>query len=147
MKPKIRKRFLVYPRFQLLLIGFQLGVILGIVVPVLLAIHVTFRDLQNIAINAGLPQGHAFFRLVSMEKQHLLSRLTLPMVLGVLASAIVTVVISDRLAGPIVRLRGIFRRMSETGEPEKVQFRSEDFFGDLPPIINSAIEKLTRSRG
>jgi hypothetical protein len=141
-----RRRILIYPRFQLLLITLQLGVIAGIIIPVVLSIQKTFQDLQMVAAKAGLPPTHSFYRLISLEKHQLLSRMTVPLILGVLASTIITIVLSDRLAGPIVRLRGVFQRVAESGETETVSFRAGDFFTDLPGLINRAFDRLRGSR-
>ena len=63
---------------------------------------------------------------------------------GLVLSYLLTLILSNRLAGPIVRLREHFRKISEGGNLEPVYFRQKDFFNDLPPLINDALKKVSR---
>jgi hypothetical protein len=137
-----RKTILVYPTFQIRMIALQLLIIGGAILPVFAAIRGAFAELSSLAAEAGLPADHSFYRLMELQKQELYSRLGPALALALFASAVVTVFLSDRLAGPIVRLRRVFREMGESGEVQTIRFRRHDFFGDLPPIMNDALEKL-----
>jgi hypothetical protein len=58
---------------------------------------------------------------------------------AVLSTAVLTLLISHRMAGPINRLNGFFAHIVKTGEfPPEIRFRNGDFFQELPPKINEA---------
>jgi hypothetical protein len=53
---------------------------------------------------------------------------------------------SHRFAGPIVRLRGAFRRIARTGRCDQIQFREGDFWHDLADEFNRAQNRLVADR-
>ena len=63
-----------------------------------------------------------------------------------LLSTVCFLFLSHRLAGPVVRLKGYFAGIAN-GQPVKpVNFRKGDFFSDLPPQINGALQRLESRR-
>jgi hypothetical protein len=67
------------------------------------------------------------------------------LVVGVLATGITTLLLSHKMAGPMIRLRNYFGQISKDGDfPETLNFRNGDFFQDLPPMINQAFAALKR---
>lgn len=142
---KMRKRWLIYPKFQLQLIAVQLLVIIGISTPLWMAVRRTFLSLNDLAARSGIPEGHAYFRLIELQKELFVEALWLPMAIGAILSIGMTIWLSDRLAGPIVRLRQYFSGLSEGADLKPVQFRKGDFFEELPPVINEALEKRVKT--
>lgn len=57
-----------------------------------------------------------------------------------------TISLTHRMAGPIVRLRGHIRALSEGSEAGPLKFRDGDFFGDLPDMFNDMVAKLREGR-
>lgn len=53
-----------------------------------------------------------------------------------------TVSLTHRMAGPIVRLRGHIRAISEGSDVAPLKFRDGDFFTDLPPMFNEMMENV-----
>jgi len=65
------------------------------------------------------------------------------MLFGFIFSALVMLVVSNRLAGPIVRLRRYFGDIAiKTDNVPPLSFRKGDFFGDLPEVVNRAVQAL-----
>lgn len=56
--------------------------------------------------------------------------------------ALLGLMISNRIAGPIHRLRGHMRSISEGGPIEKIGFREKDHFSGLAEDYNQVLERL-----
>ena len=52
-----------------------------------------------------------------------------------------TIKLSNRFAGPVVRLREALRDVADGREVEPLSFRQNDFWRDLPEIFNRAVER------
>lgn len=139
-----RKRFLIYPRFQLTLIAFQWVILAAILTSIYFTIGNAVTHLRSTAVEVGLDPNHPFFRLISLEEKLLLKSLKWPFGIAAVAITFLSVWVSDRLAGPIIRLREFFREMGQTGAPDTVRFRKGDFFDDLPEVINTALKRITK---
>ena len=55
-----------------------------------------------------------------------------------------TVALTHRMAGPIVRLRGHIKSISEGAEVGPLKFRDGDFFTDVPDMFNQMMDVVTR---
>lgn len=56
-----------------------------------------------------------------------------------------TVALTHRMAGPIVRLRGHIRAITDGDEVGPLKFRDGDFFNDVPDLFNEMVSALKRS--
>jgi hypothetical protein len=145
-------RWWVYPRFQLSILGVNLGVMLGGLLGVVLLTARTYRQLHTMGVEAGLPPKHAYFEFLEFQ-QSLMSRNL--WVGGGFLCAVSTVFLllyTHRIAGPIVRLRAFLVDYVEHGRAavKRLQFRKGDFLEDLPPQVNKALgldEKKGLKRG
>lgn len=110
-----RKKLLIYPQFQLLMIATNLA-----------TYFLTFFGI------------YYFFSE---------SYLFIALLFGAAFSSAVTLVLSNKLAGPIVRLHIYFKSISD-GQRNipAVFFRKGDFFNTLPPLINSAVDKMKEEK-
>ncbi|MBL7716376.1 MAG: hypothetical protein JNL01_12995 [Bdellovibrionales bacterium] len=139
-----RKRFLIYPRFQLTLIAFQWVILGAILISIYFSIGNAVTHLRSTAVEVGLDPSHPFFRLIALEEKLLIKSLQWPFALAAIAITVLTVWVSDRLAGPIIRLREFFREAGTSGKAGEVRFRKGDFFDDLPEVINDALKRITK---
>lgn len=144
MKSSKRQQFLVYPKFQLLMVGAQLIVLAFSLIPLGLVILRSFDVLEKTAVQSGLKPEDGFFHFLVVQKQLILGSAIWPLLAGILVNLAITVWLSDKLVGPIVRLKREFTEMESTGEVKEVSFRKGDFFSDLPPIVNRALQRLKR---
>ncbi len=140
--PNARRRILIHPKFQLLLLGSNLAIILIYSAIIWTAVQAALVDLRPLS---GLSsQEVAIYRhYVEYQSHNFNSALAMGMMGGILISAALTLVISHRMAGPLIRLRNFFRSVGEgTGLAPKLTFREKDYFTDLPPLINRALTRL-----
>lgn len=145
-KFKRRFHFLIYPRFQLGLIAVNLvlmGSAFGFVV---FQIGRVMGRLKAQGEAANLAADHVYFRFLEMQVDALYSYVLVAFVAGAVLTSLATLLLSQRLAGPIVRLRGYFREILQSGQPPnyEIRFRSGDFFSDLPGVINGAFQAMKR---
>ncbi|MFK7819030.1 MAG: hypothetical protein AB8G99_09940 [Planctomycetaceae bacterium] len=56
-----------------------------------------------------------------------------------------TVALTHRMAGPIVRLRGHIRSISDGEDVPPLKFRDGDFFSDVPDMFNNMMDVVTRN--
>jgi len=135
--------FLIYPKFQLALI---------LTNTLTVAINLFLVFFQNWKFNhhfvemgerIGLVPGHAYFKFLEVQRNELILYSSIGFLITFLVSSLFFLVISHRLAGPIVRLRSYFKDISETGKvPEPFQIRQQDFFQDFIQTINQALKRL-----
>jgi hypothetical protein len=84
-----------------------------------------------------------FFTICSLTKKTLSGRISLRRCFfGWAVSFVTTLILSHKLAGPIVRLKWYFQQIAKTGHAKPVHFKKSNFMQDLPPIINQALQKL-----
>lgn len=144
-KKKTRMKLLIYPKFQLSLIwvnGIIMSFTLGAVGLQALRTH---DQMQQIGRSAHLPENHPYFKFIELQSNALFSNLAVAMIAGFAVSTLLTLVISNRLAGPILRLEKYFRQIAKGTRPvPKLTFRRGDYFEELPPAVNEAFESLRR---
>lgn len=108
-----RKKLLIYPQFQLLMI----------------AINLATYFLTFFGIFYFFSEKYIFGALI----------------FGAIFSSVATLILSNKLAGPIVRLHLHFKFIAEGGKNiPAVFFRKGDFFTSLPPLINSAMDRMKK---
>lgn len=136
-----RKKYLIYPDFQIKLIALH-GLTIGLVILLFWGgLSWQFHHLTSQGALAHLPGDHSYFRFLQYQKSLAIQwLLTVSCVgLGIYTFAVIT--LSNRLAGPIVRLKEYFQAMSENGKPTAdLEFRKGDFFQELPQEINNALK-------
>lgn len=143
--PWYKRKYLVYPKFQLTLI-----ILNSLVTIVLFAITALLVVRSHIYLEAlvrqtRIPAQNLFTQLLTQQLHNLLIYMAAALVLGVLTTGISTLLLSHKIAGPMVRLRNFFNNISKTGDfPESLNFREGDFYQDLPPVINQAFNSLKR---
>jgi hypothetical protein len=84
--------------------------------------------------------------IVAREMHTINSAVAVSLGVGVVISSVLTILISHRIVGPLYRLRQYFHRMAEDPSvvKEPIQFRKGDFFADLPPTVNRALEAVSK---
>ncbi len=146
VRPKwYRRQYLVYPKFQLSLIlvnALITTVVFGFITYQVVRAYVALDDQIQ---SSRLPAQNLFVELLNAQLQSLVYHLAVGLIVSLIFSGTITLIISNKMAGPITRLKEIFIKTARTGEwPENVHFRQGDFFIDLPPIINQAVQAIKR---
>ncbi len=141
-KNNLRRGYLVYPKFQVPLILVNVSINWAILC--IFGYHLlrSFRSLREMGVEANLPVGHPYFKFVDYHAFTLYSNLQYGLILGAIGSICLTLFLSHRLAGPIVRLKSYLETVKETGKITRLQFRKSDFFSDLAPLVNETLENV-----
>lgn len=138
---KIRN-LLIHPGFQLSLIGLNVAIISV----TFLFFWVTGHNLlANLKPAAGLSGIDLKFYQDYLDYQRRVFNETflISSVIGLILSSTITLLVSHKLAGPFVRLKGFFTLINTGIQPTpRLSFRDGDFFQELPNIINEALTKL-----
>lgn len=144
---QFRRKLLVYPSFQLGMVAINSGILLAAFFGVGVQASRSFSALRREGIEANLPLDHSYFHFIQYQESHLYTYLLLGVLLGFAVSLMVTLAYSQRLAGPIVRLKAYLGQVAETGRRLPLEFREEDFFQDLPYLVNEAFDRMEGNRG
>lgn len=148
-----KKRFLkslwIYPKFQASLVGVQLAVAMIAGGIIWLGMDQVFRSLVDSGRNAGYGFDHPYFQLIRNQRGLFESILGRALLAAFLVASLANIVLSHRLAGPIVRLRGYFQAIVQRGarDLKPLQFRKGDFFGEVPAEVNQGIQRIREESG
>lgn len=138
-------RYLIYPKFQLVFIAWQALAFLGVLGLLLFSTARSFANLKTMGVQAQLPTNHVYFDFIALQAKTFTLHILLATLLAFLFSATVSLILSHRLAGPIVRTKKYFEVISDQKKvTETLQFRNDDFFDELPPAINQALTRLNK---
>ena len=144
MKTKLRKNLLIYPKFQLTLIGINSFVLAGMFLVISFQISNAVKTLTQSGTDLHLEPTHPYFAFLHAVTHLLNTYLRWGFLACAVVSSIAILLVSHRVAGPMVRLRGYFKDISEKGSESAfpLKFRKGDFFTDIPPAVNSAFDKV-----
>lgn len=102
-------------------------------------------QLENMVRSTRLPAQSLFSQMLSMQLKSLLINLGVALGFSLLLMAVSTLLFSHRLAGPMIRMKNYFSKISQSGDfPNQITFRKGDFFEELPPLINGAFESIKK---
>lgn len=137
-----RRKLLIHPKFQLTLIALNWIVItLAFALLYIQAIRV-FSDMSPLASLSGIGGEYAT-KYLGFQQSRLTAALVWAYVIAMLASGVFTLIVSYRFAGPLVRLRGYFERLSKPDAPvNELSFRTGDYFTELLPVVNATVKRL-----
>jgi len=149
----LRKQYIIFPKFQLVLIAVNSIVYLTILLFIGLQSYLAFQSLKHMGVAAQLDSTHPYYRFLDLQASTVYSHLTLAFLVGFLVSTLVTIYYSHKLAGPLVRLNKFFSDIRSldvrTQDPNSVRplnFRKGDYLADLAPVINEALSHLSEGR-
>jgi hypothetical protein len=145
-----RTRFLILPQFQLKLLGANFAVIFVISGIIWFQMSRAFSELSQAAGVSGV-EAEFYQNYLAFHSHRLRVALAVSFVVATVASTLMTLVLSHRFSGPLVRLRGYFRQLNEQPgamvELPKLSFRRGDFLSDVPPLINKALHRIQTEAG
>lgn len=134
-------RWWVYPKFQLSILGVNLGVLFGGLLGVVLLTARTYRQLHDMGVQAGLHPTHAYFEFLEFQQGLMNRNLWLGGGALLAVSTVFLLLFTYRIAGPIVRLRSFLTDYVTHGKEavKRLEFREGDFLSELPPQVNAAL--------
>jgi hypothetical protein len=142
--PKLRslRNLLIHPKFQLPIILTNLAVLFIFFSIAWIGTRNAFMDLKPIAGLSGM-EAEFFKKYVDYQAAQIERALYLALGSGIVAAAGITLIITHRLAGPLVRLKSYFQSIIDGKPPIRpLEFRDGDFLRDMEPLVNKAIEKV-----
>ena len=143
--PWYKRKYLVYPRFQMTLILLNSAVTVVLFGFTALLVVRSHLYLENLVKQTRLPAQNLFTELLTQQLRNLLVYMSIAVGVAVFITGISTLLLSHKMAGPMIKLRNFFNRIAKTGEfPDNLSFRDGDFFQDLPPTINQAFTTLKK---
>lgn len=141
----VRKKLFIYPGFQLKILIFNLFIMIAVASAIAFFIHRSFIDLRGQGVVAHLPPENPYFAFMGYQERLVMNYLAIGLVIASIFSSLGILILSHRLAGPIVRLRSYLILIES--EPWRINqplaFRKGDFFSDLPAKVNGALKACT----
>lgn len=138
----VRKKLFIYPGFQLKLLIFNLFIMIAVAAAIAFFIHRSFIDLRGQGVTAHLPPENPYFAFMGYQEKLVMNYLAIGLTIASILSSLGILILSHRLAGPIVRLSSYLTRVEY--EPwtinQPLAFRKGDFFSDLPAKVNGALK-------
>ena len=139
--PTFRKRWLIYPKFQLTIILANLGISVIASLFVVYEIHRSFEEMRENIHAAGFPPDHPYYTALNEHLSSILIRVGGALVLTFIISGILNLSISQRLVGPIYRLHKYLENRLAGEKTKPLSFRKGDYFPGLPGLVNAAFKQ------
>ncbi len=143
--PWYKRKYLVYPKFQVPLILFNIvitGVLFGLVGYLVIRSHLYLEQLVK---QTRLPAQNLFIQLLTEQLRTLLIYMVVSLGIAIGTTGVFTLILTHKMAGPLMRLKSFFGDIAKNSEfPDALRFRDGDYFQDLPPTINGAFTSLKK---
>ena len=140
-----KRKYLVYPKFQMPLIILNSMVTIFLFSLVAYLVIRSHLYLEQLVKQTRLPAQNLFIQLLTEQLRSLLIYMAIALVIGVSSTATLTLLLSHKMAGPMIRLKNFFANITKSSEfPEQLKFREGDFFQELPPTVNGAFNALKK---
>jgi hypothetical protein len=147
LKNKGHKRlnFLINKKFQLKFILYTLIPTVVCLSIFYVSLSIYFSKLIELGKNSGLEANHSYFILIA-DQQKLMNAMFISSSLFSFIFFIVWgVFISHKIAGPLYRLTRFFEETDASHFSERLAFRPNDLFQEIPLAINRWMDKNHRS--
>lgn len=142
-----RRKFLINEHFQLHFIGFATVLSLCACVLFYVAGEYFFDKYYGFAIDAGMRPADPFFKVLANMRMLLTYIFAFTSLLVVLVSVIGGLLFSNRVAGPMYRLRKHFEAVARGETWTDVAFRKGDYFEDLATAYNIQMHYIREKFG
>jgi nitrogen fixation/metabolism regulation signal transduction histidine kinase len=76
-----------------------------------------------------------------LQQSELLPKLLITALISIIFTSLFSVWLSHRLSGPIVKLINHLKKVGNGEDVPDLRFRKNDFFMELPELINTALKK------
>ena len=139
IKERSWTNILINPAFQIKLLSYFVMLFIITTATLYSTTYLFFWNMKNKGLNVGIPEGHVFYHFLSNQK-HDLDLLFIGLAaFNFILLLTVGFIISHRIAGPIHKLKQHLD--NPDGKSEPLQFRQNDFFKELGPIVNNLRDK------
>jgi hypothetical protein len=140
---KKRTILLIYPKFQLPLIFWNILIFLGVTTVQLFVSHKAFTNFKELGETAGFDGNHPYFAFIERYEAEFMQYALIGAGVGFICFITANLILSHKISGPICRLKSYFSGLEKNKKPS-LAFRKNDFFSELPEVINSALERVSK---
>ena len=140
---KKRTKLLIYPKFQLSLIFWNILIFFTITAIQLIVSHKAFTNFKELGETAGFESSHPYFAFIERYEAEFIQYALIGAGLGLICFVVANLILSHKISGPICRLKSYFSGLEKDKRPT-LSFRKNDFFSELPAEINSALDRLSK---
>lgn len=137
-----RRKLLIYPRFQLMLILINVLIFLGAFVFIFAHAYFAYSKLHAMGVQVQLPPTHGYFKFIDMQSSLLYNYLAIAGGVSLVVTSLITLLLTHKLVGPLYRLQTYFNDMGDTGTFAPISFRKGDFLQELPVAINKGLDRI-----
>lgn len=142
---KRRLKVWINPRFQWSILGWMWATCGGVVTVFYVGVRYFFWKFEKLGIEAGLQQGHEIFQFLA-EQNDQMNRIFLGTSVGAFVFlTVIGILVSHRVAGPVLRVRNHMDRLSDGMTPDDLQFRENDYFPELASSVNAFALKYKKA--
>lgn len=120
---------------------------LSLVAPLVILIFqmMTFQQQINSGHMMNLPEAHPYFVFYNEFKQKALDAFLIALGISFSLTFVVGLLISHRIAGPLVKLKKHFENVAENQAHDgAIHFRDHDFFTELARAYNLKFKKTSK---
>ena len=133
------RNLLIYPKFQLLLVGGNCLFVLGSFLLLNLGVKKGFYNLKQVSVNAKVSLNHPFYDYLQHQETFINQYVIASLVLSLILTAIFSIVFSHKVVGPIKKLCIDLEKLTK-GDEVMLGFRKSDYFQELPELVNKLTE-------
>jgi methyl-accepting chemotaxis protein len=101
-----------------------------------------FSSFVEMGAAVGLSGDNPYFSLIAEQKERMSIVFGGSYFIEVVILMVFSYIFSHRIAGPIHRLKIWLGDVAQGKEVQALSFRKEDFFSELPEVVNRAIESV-----
>ena len=140
MKQKRRIRnLLIYPKFQLILVGGNCLFVLGSFLLLNLGLKKGFYNLKQAGVNAKVSLNHPFYEYLQHQETYIYQHIIAALILSIILTAFFSIIFSHKVVGPIKQLCTDIEKVTK-GDDIKLAFRKGDYFQELPELVKKLIK-------
>lgn len=135
------KHYYIYPKFQRQFLSIIIFMVMTACTLYYAVIWYFFTSFYNKGSESGIPADHVYFKFLD----NLAAEMNLMMLIGTLILVglflMIGVIVSHKIAGPLVRMQSEFTRMKESDKIHPIVFRQGDYFQDITVPFNEMAQK------
>ena len=147
MTKKYRFKFLVFPEFQLTLVLLMLAINMITLLVIAYFVRNQFKELWESSQAAGMTESSPYYLFIQDLQTGIFKKVFIGFAIGSTVSALLSLRISHRFAGPLYRLRVYFEAVKNDGfRKGPLKFRTGDYLYPLGETIEAALQKIENKK-
>jgi hypothetical protein len=144
MYNKKRFNFLINKNFQFKFVLFTLIPTSVCLILFYASLNIYFSKLQDLGLSSGLSKNHSYFNLINDQKELMNALFLSSSIFSFLFFTVWGIFISHKIAGPLYRLTRFFEDSDFDHFSNRLSFRPNDLFQEIPKAINQWMDKNYR---